>query len=205
MFLLRGCRIIAFQLRLASDLPEIPGDPRCPPTWPMIVSNISIGSSSMGEHKDSFIRPGGNMVGSSIWSRPRSLVCVEGCTDMSSSALSFTCALGGGGCLTPGSRLVDFESDLVMGVVAGRLRGTSSRAIGSGDAGNGTRLFSMREEIERAGGFIPAYVACAQAGGWGQRWEHRLSRNIRWRCSGNVCLFSSDVDCSWRSRISERR
>ena len=48
---------------------------------------------------------------------------------MSSSALSLTCALGGGGCLTLGSRGVDLDSDRVMGVAAGRLMGMSDKVM----------------------------------------------------------------------------
>ena len=48
---------------------------------------------------------------------------------MSSSALSLTCALGGGGCLTLGSLGVDLERDRVMGFAAGRLMGMSDKVM----------------------------------------------------------------------------
>ena len=52
---------------------------------------------------------------------------------MSSSALSLTCALGGGGCLITESRGFDLESDLVIGMAEGMFKPVLSRVRGRVD------------------------------------------------------------------------
>lgn len=67
---------------------------------------------------------------------------------MSSSALSLTCALGGGGCLTVGSRGVDFESERVIGVTNGRLWVISTSDIEGVEELKGSRSLSIRVSLE---------------------------------------------------------
>ena len=62
---------------------------------------------------------------------------------MSSSALSLTCARGGGGCFIAGSRGFDLESDLVIGMTDGIFRLTLSRVRWRVDAFDGSLSFCV--------------------------------------------------------------